>query len=177
MTAGLSATSNRSADAGRTGIAPGSSRPSDDHRRKGITSMKIGSMLGEILHSVFRRTATVQYPYARTPVPSRLRGMILFNPEKCTGCALCMKDCPSNAIEIIAVDKPNKRFIMRLHLDRCTFCAQCIVNCNFKCLEMTNEQWENAALKRKAFVVTAGRDEDLKKFLEATAHPIPEKEA
>jgi formate hydrogenlyase subunit 6/NADH:ubiquinone oxidoreductase subunit I len=177
LTTGLGAPSKSSLDSGRKGIVHGPFRPSDDQRRKRMTSMKIGSMLGEILNSVFRRTATVQYPYARTPVPSRLRSTIRFNPEKCTGCALCMKDCPSNAIEIIAVDKPNKRFIMRLHIDRCTYCAQCIVNCNFKCLEMTNDQWENAALKREAFVVTSGRDEDLKKFMEATAVHIPEKEA
>jgi formate hydrogenlyase subunit 6/NADH:ubiquinone oxidoreductase subunit I len=132
--------------------------------------MKIGSMLGEIFRSVFRKPATVQYPYGdRQAVPDRLRGTVRYNPEKCTGCTLCMMDCPANAIEIVAIDKPNKRFIMRFHADRCTYCAQCVVNCRFKCIEMSNEEWERAALTREPFTVTYGRDEDLKKFLERTA--------
>ena len=39
--------------------------------------MKIGSMLGEILRSVFRKTATVKYPFGvRQAVPDRLRGVL-----------------------------------------------------------------------------------------------------
>jgi formate hydrogenlyase subunit 6/NADH:ubiquinone oxidoreductase subunit I len=137
--------------------------------------MKIGSMFGEIFKSVFRKPATVQYPFGdRQPVPERLRGVVRYNPEKCTGCTLCMMDCPANAIEIIAVDKPNKRFIMRFHADRCSYCAQCVVNCRFKCIEMSNKEWERAALTREPFTVTYGRDEDIQKFLERTSLAIPE---
>jgi formate hydrogenlyase subunit 6/NADH:ubiquinone oxidoreductase subunit I len=135
--------------------------------------MKIGTMLGEILRSVFRKPATGKYPYTRSPVPDRLRGRIRYNPEACTGCMLCMKDCPANALEIIAVDKPNKRFIMRFHIDRCAYCAQCVVNCRFKCLEMSNQEWERAALKREPFTVLYGRDEDLDQFLKKTDVKIP----
>jgi formate hydrogenlyase subunit 6/NADH:ubiquinone oxidoreductase subunit I len=137
--------------------------------------MKIGSMLGEIIRSVFRKPATVQYPFGvRQAVPDRLRGVIQYDPEKCTGCTLCMKDCPANAIEILAIDKPNKRFIMRFHADRCTYCAQCVVNCRFKCITMSNTEWERAALTREPFTVYYGRDEDLKKFVERTAAGVPE---
>jgi NAD(P)H-quinone oxidoreductase subunit I len=131
--------------------------------------MKIGSMLGEIVRAVFRKPATVKYPFGkRQPVPDRLRGVIRYDPANCTGCTLCMKDCPANAIEIIAVDKPNKRFIMRFHADRCTYCAQCVVNCRFKCIAMSNKDWERAALTREPFTVLYGRDEDIDKFLDRT---------
>jgi formate hydrogenlyase subunit 6/NADH:ubiquinone oxidoreductase subunit I len=136
--------------------------------------MTIGSMLGEILHSVFRKPVTVQYPFESRPVPERLRGTILFEPEKCTGCMLCVKDCPADAIEIIAIDKPNKRFVMRFYADRCTYCAQCVVNCHFHCLRMSNKDWERAALKREPFTVMYGRDEDLAKFLERTRATAPD---
>jgi hypothetical protein len=39
---------------------------------------------------------------------------------------------------------------------------------------MSNKEWERAALTRKPFTVTYGRDEDIRKFLEKTSLAIPE---
>lgn len=136
--------------------------------------MRIGAMLGELLRHIFRKPATVNYPFEQPPVPQRLRGILRYHPEKCTGCQLCMKDCPANAIEILTVDKPNKRFIMRFHADRCTYCSQCVFNCRFNCLEMSNEEWERAALRREPFTVMYGREGDLKEFLKKTELEVPQ---
>ena len=98
---------------------------------------------------------------------------------KCTGCKLCVRDCPSNAIELEVVDKATKRFVLRYHTDRCTFCAQCVVNCNFDCLGLSHEQWELAALSKQPFIVSYGRDEDIHLLAErerakaANAGPSP----
>jgi formate hydrogenlyase subunit 6/NADH:ubiquinone oxidoreductase subunit I len=127
--------------------------------------MKLGSMFGEIARSLFRKPATEKYPFVRTAAPTRFRGQLRYNSATCTGCMLCVKDCPADAIEIIAVDKPNKRFIMKYHMDRCTYCAQCVEDCRFGCIEMSNEQWELAALKKAPFTVTYGRTEDIDRFL------------
>jgi formate hydrogenlyase subunit 6/NADH:ubiquinone oxidoreductase subunit I len=129
--------------------------------------MKLGAMFGDMFRSLFKRPVTEMYPFQKTAAPARLRGELHYSPEKCTGCQLCVKDCPSNAIELITVDKATKRFVMRYHIDRCTFCAQCVQNCRFSCLGMSNEQWELAALKKEAFTVTYGREEDVEKLLQA----------
>lgn len=123
--------------------------------------MKIGAMLGDIARSLFRRPVTRIYPFERKPAPQRLRGRLHWNPEKCTGCGLCTKDCPSNAIELITLDKANKRFVLRYHVDRCTFCAQCVQNCRFACLSMSSAEWELASLSKKPFTVYYGREADL----------------
>lgn len=67
--------------------------------------MKIATMLGDVWQSIWQRPITQKYPFERLEAPVRLRGKLHWNPEKCTGCALCNKDCPANAIEIITVDK------------------------------------------------------------------------
>ncbi len=111
--------------------------------------MKIGTMVGDVLGSLFRQPVTQQYPFERKEAPRRLRGKLHWDAEKCTGCLLCVKDCPAQAIEVIMVDKANKRFVMRYHVDRCTFCSQCVVSCRQGALGMSSEEWELAALNRE----------------------------
>ncbi|NMC80494.1 MAG: 4Fe-4S binding protein [Chloroflexi bacterium] len=130
--------------------------------------MKIGAMLSDVLGSLFKKPATENYPFERKPAPERLRGQLFWDPSKCTGCQLCIKDCPANAIELVVLDKVNKRFVMRYHMDRCTYCAQCVQSCRFNCLSMSNEEWELASLNKEPFVVYYGRDEDVE-FLLAKA--------
>ncbi len=126
--------------------------------------MKLGAMLGDVFRSLFRRPATRQYPFERKAAPERLRGKLQWDPEKCTGCLLCVKDCPAEAIEVIMVDKADKRFAMRYHLDRCTFCSQCVVSCRPGALAMSNAEWELAALNRDSFALCYGDETDVKQL-------------
>ena len=123
--------------------------------------MRIGAMLGDIGRSLFKKPATEFYPFIKKGTPERLRGALNFDAGKCTGCKICVRDCPANAVEIHVIDKATKRFVLRFYSDRCTFCAQCVVSCNFDSLGMSHEQWELAALSREPFVVQLGRDEDI----------------
>jgi ech hydrogenase subunit F len=131
--------------------------------------MTIGSMLGDILKSFFKKPITEKYPFVKTAAPANLRGKLVWDPEKCSGCMLCIKDCPSDAIELITIDKANKKFVMRYNIDRCTFCAQCVVNCRFNCIDMSEEQWELASTSKEPFEVYYGRDEDIQFLLEKAA--------
>lgn len=136
--------------------------------------MTIGSMFGDIFKSFFKKPITEQYPFVKTEAPENLRGKLVWDPEKCTGCMLCIKDCPSNGIELLVVDKVNKKFVMRYNIDRCTFCAQCVESCRFGCIEMSDEMWELASIKKEPFEVYYGREEDIQFLMENAAKGEPE---
>jgi NAD(P)H-quinone oxidoreductase subunit I len=136
--------------------------------------MKFGAMFSDVLRSLFQKPVTQQYPFERLEAPERYRGKLFWEPERCSGCLLCTKDCPSNAIELVTIDKANKRFVMRYHADRCTFCAQCVQTCRFKCMGMSDDQWEMAALSKEAFTVYYGRETDVDAILEQLGHPNAE---
>ncbi len=124
--------------------------------------MRFGTMLTDVLSSLFRRPATERYPAEKQPAPTRLRGTLQFvDPATCTGCALCVKDCPANAIEVITIDKASKRFVLRYHVDRCTFCAQCVQSCRHDSLALSNTDWELAASSRDAFIHYYGKEADV----------------
>jgi formate hydrogenlyase subunit 6/NADH:ubiquinone oxidoreductase subunit I len=118
-------------------------------------------MLGDISRSLFRRPITQLYPFMRKPTPERLRGQLTFDPDRCTGCRICVRDCPANALELFVIDKATRRFVLRYRSDRCTFCAQCVFSCNFDTLSLSRETWELAALSKEPFTVPCGRPEDI----------------
>ena len=122
--------------------------------------MKI-ALFTDLARSAFRRPVTERYPFEKRPAPLQYRGRLTWSPEGCTGCMLCVKDCPAEAIDFFTLDKASKRFVFRYHTDRCTFCGQCAYNCRFNCITLQEESWELAGGDRDAFVVTYGRPEDV----------------
>lgn len=104
-----------------------------------------GKMLKTVLQSLFKKPNTLNYPAEKSPMPDKFRGKLLFHPEKCIGCKLCMRDCPANAINIVKVGE--KDFEAQIDLGKCIYCGQCVDSCLKKALEMTKE-FELASLER-----------------------------
>ena len=132
--------------------------------------MRLGTMFRDIFESFFKKHNTQLYPFERTAPPERYRGILSYTPTACTGCSLCVKDCPSEALELVILDRAAKKYVVTYHMDRCIYCGQCMVNCKFKCIGMSNQDWEHAALQ-KDFTVYYGRDEDIASHLERKAQP------
>ena len=135
--------------------------------------MKIGTMFKDVIASLFKKNSTQLYPFEQTPTPERFRGNLHYNPSACTGCCLCVKDCPAKAIELVTLDRATKRFVLKYHMDRCVYCGQCVVNCRFKCMGMSNTDWEHASLNKKEFTVYYGKEEDIETLLANLTAPDP----
>jgi formate hydrogenlyase subunit 6/NADH:ubiquinone oxidoreductase subunit I len=112
--------------------------------------MEIGKMLAEVLRSAIKKPATTKYPAKKLEMADRFRGKLVFYPEKCIGCKLCMRDCPSNAITITKT--PDNKFEAEIDFSKCLYCAQCVDTCPKKALASTKDV-ELAQLDKKKLKV------------------------
>lgn len=67
-------------------------------------------------------------------IPKNFRGKITYEMDKCIGCQMCTKVCPSHAIEFVPELKK-----IRIYVSRCTFCSNCNDICPVQCLHMSEE--------------------------------------
>jgi len=106
---------------------------------------KAAKMLKEVLRSVGKKAATVRYPFVKVTMPPDFRGKLVFDPAKCIGCKLCMRDCPAAAIEIVKVG--DKKFEAHVDVGKCIACGQCVDSCPKAALRLTGD-FELAQLSR-----------------------------
>jgi formate hydrogenlyase subunit 6/NADH:ubiquinone oxidoreductase subunit I len=109
----------------------------------------LGTMVESVLGSLFRKPATMRYPFEKFRMPKDFRGQPKFKSELCTGCRLCIRDCPSQAITITKVG--DKKFEASIDLGKCVYCAQCAETCPRKVIDITTDfeltQFERGKLK------------------------------
>jgi len=109
------------------------------------------------LKHLFRHPITTQYPEERLTVSRRTRGNeLVWDKEKCTGCATCAKSCPQGAIQIITSVKTeeNKYLVEKFEVDigYCIFCGLCVESCPYEALFMSYD-YERARYRRQELVM------------------------
>jgi len=105
---------------------------------------------------LFRHPVTVQYPEQRLNVSRRIRGNeLIWDREKCTGCATCAKTCPQGVIRIVtsALVDDNKYEVETIEVDTgyCISCGLCVETCPFNALFM-GYAFERAKYRRNELV-------------------------
>jgi formate hydrogenlyase subunit 6/NADH:ubiquinone oxidoreductase subunit I len=78
---------------------------------------------------------TLLFP-ARPKVSNGFRGLVRFDPELCTGCAICRFRCTARAIEYKA---GKGEFYWSYDPGHCTFCGRCVEGCKAHALSQDAE--------------------------------------
>lgn len=103
--------------------------------------MVVGVFIPGLLSNLTETPATRGYPFVKARVAEGFRGTPRMRTGLCVGCKACIRDCTSDAIEIVLKPlspsdppmeegkKPAKKFQMILYLDRCVHCARCAEVC------------------------------------------------
>jgi formate hydrogenlyase subunit 6/NADH:ubiquinone oxidoreductase subunit I len=113
----------------------------------------------------FRKEVTEQYPdpiSSRTAddLPSRSRGLLYNDIERCTGCKECELVCPTQCIRVETEpgSDVSKIWVATFDIDfsRCIFCGLCVEACLPQSLIHTR-QYEGAVYQLPAMVSKFGR--------------------
>lgn len=92
-----------------------------------------------------RHAITIQYPEQKMQMFERSRGVVVLLSDKetgelnCTMCMLCMRACPTAAIQIDAPrDENKKRQLKSFVVDNtlCCYCGLCEEACNFSAIKL-----------------------------------------
>ena len=82
-------------------------------------------------------TVTCRYPYTKPLVTGEFRGKITIDVNKCRGCGLCARACPTKALTF-SIEKGGRR-VLRYFAGQCIFCGLCVDACRFGAISFTRD--------------------------------------
>ena len=94
-------------------------------------TFKLGKMT---LGSLFKKPATVRYPYEKRELEKlfpHMRGHVVNDMDVCILCGMCQRACPVGAIKV-----DRKAGDWSIDPYRCIQCASCVHECPKDCLSM-----------------------------------------
>ena len=89
---------------------------------------KMFTLARRIVGNLFKKPATIQYPFEPVEFPERMRGHISIRIEDCITCGLCARACPSLAIQV-----DRKAGTWTISRFDCVQCGSCVLACPKKC--------------------------------------------
>ena len=109
------------------------------------------SMIRAVIQAMRNPPETVRYPFGLLNLPEGFRGAIIFDPQNCSGCGLCVRDCPADGLELI---KRSRQEYKLLHYPaRCAYCGQCEDSCVRGAISHSNEMVDSTTDPRGWVVV------------------------
>ena len=116
---------------------------------------RIGLLLS--MFDALTRSETVKFPYAELELPEGYRGAIQLDEDKCTGCGLCVRDCPALGLEFVKESKSAYKLIY--YPNRCAYCGQCEQACHRQAITHSNQLTESTTDPDSLIVILKDQEE------------------
>ena len=110
--------------------------------------------LATTISTFSRKTVTIEYPDDKHVLPTRQRSFPVLtwdfdaNEPACTGCNICVRNCPVDCMTAVMHDNPKhaegtsdrRKIVEKFWIDyaRCMRCNICVEVCNFEAIAMNN---------------------------------------
>lgn len=101
-------------------------------------------------HALFRKRLTVKFPFEGIKPNERTVGRLVLSLEKCIGCGICARVCPTQAVEMVRVEGREKP-APKMDFGRCCYCTLCVYSCPKNALS-TSHYYALATHDRGEFV-------------------------
>ena len=97
--------------------------------------------LKEAVSQVFRKPSTENFPAVVPEAPDGYRGRIVYHPELCINCGLCMRVCSPQCMTktVVPLENGDQEITMEFDLGSCTFCSLCADFCSRNAIELTKD--------------------------------------
>ena len=109
------------------------------------------SLFNAIIDALVSRPDTVGYPFAELELPESYRGAIVINADNCTGCGLCVRDCPAGALKLEKTSRDEYR--LTHYPARCAYCSQCQNSCTRDAIHHSNQLVDATDRPRELVVI------------------------
>lgn len=94
----------------------------------------------EAISQVFGKPSTENFPAVVPEAPDGYRGRIVYHPELCINCGMCMRVCAPQAMTRTVVPvEDGDQVTLSFNLGSCTFCQMCVDFCSRHAIEMSKD--------------------------------------
>jgi formate hydrogenlyase subunit 6/NADH:ubiquinone oxidoreductase subunit I len=114
------------------------------------------AMEEELIKSLKKKPVTILYPYKKEKLVEGIRAKVTWIIERCVGCKLCVKICPSEAINL---EGKGRNTEVIYNVGRCIFCGECIEVCPTETIYNTKE-FELAFENHKQMIIEFRRSKE-----------------
>ncbi len=111
------------------------------------------AVIRRMFRTTIHRPVTIMYPYEKEWVPDNYRGRPGLRFDKCLGCGICVRACPTTCIELVEVADDAGNMVKRpqVNVGRCMMCGYCAEYCPVDAM-ITTTDYELAEFSRRDLI-------------------------
>jgi 2-oxoglutarate ferredoxin oxidoreductase subunit delta len=79
-------------------------------------------------------------------------GMVFIDKDKCTGCGLCVTDCPTQAL-LVRPNGEKDSYQLLFRQEACNACGACETSCPEHCLQFVGKEFEKDETGKETNVI------------------------